>query len=415
MRACSRCAATNADTAKFCSECGAPLQPAAPREQRKVVTVLFCDVSGSTSLGERLDPEALRVVMSRYFDTARAAVERHGGTVEKFIGDAVMAVFGIPAAHEDDALRAVRAAVELRDGAEIAVRIGVNTGAVVTGGPDTLATGDAVNVAARLEQAADTGEILLGAETYALVQEVVDAELLPPLQAKGKSQPVTAYRLRALTGDRKRRDAAPMLGRARELGLLEQAFERTVQETTCHLFTVLGTAGIGKSRLVTEFLRGLDGARVVQGRCLSYGEGITYWPVVEVVKQLPRLPEDESVRAPLAVVFDDIQWGEATFLDLVEHVADLSRGVPIFLLCMARPELLDVRPGWGGGKHNASSVLLEPLARDFTESLARTLLGSDDAILTARIRDAADGNPLYVEEMVELARVSGGDVAVPPT
>jgi class 3 adenylate cyclase len=445
---CPRCATENADTAKFCGECGAPLLAAPAREQRKTVTVLFCDVSGSTALGERVDPEALRGIMSRYFETARAAIERHGGTVEKFIGDAVMAVFGVPVAHEDDALRAVRAAVELRGSVEIEVRIGVNTGEVVTGGADTLATGDAVNVGARLEQAASPGEILLGAQTYALVRDLVDAELLPPLEAKGKARPLTAYRLRSIVRESARRDAAPMIGRAGELELLARAYQRTVREQACHLFTVLGTAGIGKSRLVAEFLRDLDGARVVYGRCLSYGEGITYWPVVSVLKELGGGPDDAAVRAPVAavlgegdaattpteiawavrktlehaaletplvVVFDDIQWGEPTFLDLIEHVADLSRDASILLLCMARPELLDVRPGWAGGKHNATSVLLEPLPRDEIDALVRALFGGAGDDLVARIREAADGNPLFVEEMVELARVSGGDVAIPPT
>jgi class 3 adenylate cyclase/tetratricopeptide (TPR) repeat protein len=444
MTTCAHCGTENPDSAKFCNECGAAIAAPAPREQRKTVTVLFCDVSGSTSLGERVDPEALRAIMARYFDAARAAIERHGGTVEKFIGDAVMAVFGIPVVHEDDALRAVRAALELRDAVEIDVRIGVNTGEVVTSGAGTLATGDAVNVAARLEQAAGTGEVLVGEQTYALVRGAVDAELLPPIEARGKAEPLTAYRLQAVTGSLGRRDAAPMVGRAAELELLARAFERTVHEHACHLFTILGTAGIGKSRLVAEFLGQLRGARVVDGRCLSYGEGITYWPVVEVVKQLGDLPDEDTVRKPIAallgesdvvssppeiawavrkafehaaldgplvVVFDDIQWGEATFLDLIEHVADLSRGAPILLLCMARPELIDARPGWAGGKHNATTVLLEPLPRDAVEELLVALTGDVDD----RIREAADGNPLFVEEMVELARTRGGDVAVPPT
>jgi len=432
MTACAHCGDENPDTAKFCNECGTAFAAPERREQRKTVTVLFCDVSGSTALGERVDPEALRAIMGRYFDVARAAIERHGGTVEKFIGDAVMAVFGIPVVHEDDALRAVRAALEVRDAVEIDIRIGVNTGEVVTSGADTLATGDAVNVAARLEQAAGTGEVLLGEQTYALVRDAVDAELLPPLAAKGKAEPLTAYRLRAVTGAPQRRDGAPMVGRARELRLLAQAYERTKHEHACHLITILGAAGIGKSRLVAEFLRELHGARVVQGGCLSYGEGITYWPVVEVLKQLGtpveivfregttppeiawdvrRAFEHAALDGPLVVVFDDIQWGEATFLDLIEHVADLSRGAPIMLLCMARPELLDVRPGWCGGKHNATSVLLEPLPAEAVDELLRALAGEVDA----RIREAADGNPLFVEEMVELARASSGEVAIPPT
>jgi class 3 adenylate cyclase/tetratricopeptide (TPR) repeat protein len=436
MIQCARCGTANPETAKFCSECGAPLAVAPAREQRKVVTVLFCDVSGSTALGEGVDPEALREIMSRYFESARAAIERHGGTVEKFIGDAVMAVFGIPTVHEDDALRATRAALELRDAVEVDVRIGVNTGEVVTGGPEKLATGDAVNIAARLEQAAGTGEVLIGEQTYALVRHDVDAELLPPLDAKGKAEPLTAYRLRSISVSVSRRNAADMIGRARELELLQRAFERARDEHACHLFTILGPAGIGKSRLVSEFQSQLDGARVVGGRCISYGDGVTYWPVIEVLKRLDEPVEPVihdgttppeiawSVRKtlerialdePLVVVFDDIQWGEETFLDLIEHVADLSRGAPILLLCMARPELLDVRPGWGGGKLNATSVLLEPLPENETATLVRALLGVADDALVARIGDAADGNPLFAEEMVELALVSGGDVAVPPT
>jgi class 3 adenylate cyclase/tetratricopeptide (TPR) repeat protein len=446
---CSACGRDNPADARFCNSCGAPLEPAAaPREQRKVVTVLFCDVTGSTSLGEQLDPEAMRTVMARYFETARTAIERHGGTVEKFIGDAVMAVFGIPVVHEDDALRAVRAAAELRDAVEIDVRIGVNTGEVVTGGADTLATGDAVNVAARLEQAASPGEVFLGAATYALVRDAVDAELLPPLEAKGKAEPLTTYRLGDVRGETSRRDAAPMVGRADELELLRRAYERAVRERGCHLFTILGAAGVGKSRLVSELLATIEDARVLRGRCLSYGEGITYWPVVEVLKQLGDPGGDERVRRPisvllgeldapttpaetawavrkalefaaaelpLVVVFDDIHWGEPSFLDLIEHVADLSRDAPILLLCMARPELLDVRPGWSGGKLNATTVLLEPLGREETDQLVRGLLAADDESLVGRIGDAAGGNPLFVEEMVELAREFDGEVAVPPT
>jgi class 3 adenylate cyclase/tetratricopeptide (TPR) repeat protein len=446
---CSECGRENPDDSRFCNSCAAPLTPApAKREQRKVVTVLFCDVTGSTSLGEQLDPEAMRTVMARYFETARTAIERHGGTVEKFIGDAVMAVFGVPVVHEDDALRAVRAAAELRDAVEIDVRIGVNTGEVVTGGADTLATGDAVNVAARLEQAASPGEVFLGAATYALVRDSVDAELLPPLEAKGKAEALTAYRLGRVRGEAARRDGSPMVGRTDELELLQRAYERAVRERGCHLFTVLGAAGVGKSRLAAELLATIEDARVLRGRCLSYGEGITYWPVVEVLKQLGDPGGDERVQRPisvllgeldapttpaetawavrkalefaaaelpLVVVFDDIHWGEPSFLDLIEHIADLSRDAPILLLCMARPELLDVRPGWSGGKLNATTVLLEPLGREETDQLVRGLLSEDDESLVGRIGDAAGGNPLFVEEMVELARESDGEVAVPPT
>ena len=249
---CPACGAENRAGAKFCDNCAAALPAEAVREVRKVVTVLFCDVTGSTALGERLDPEQLRGVMSDYFAVARVAIERHGGTVEKFIGDAVMAVFGVPTVREDDALRAVRAALELSDGAQVDVRIGVNTGEVVTGTGETLVTGDAVNVAARLEQAAAPGEVLLGESTYRLVRDAVAAELVPPIEAKGKSDPLTAYRLRSLTGGAgyERRTDAPLVGRERERDQLDDAWERARTERACVQFTVLGSAGVGKSRLV---------------------------------------------------------------------------------------------------------------------------------------------------------------------
>jgi class 3 adenylate cyclase len=444
---CAGCGAENRDGARFCDTCGAPLAVEAPREQRKVVTVLFCDVAGSTALGESLDPEALRILMSSYFDVARGAIERHGGTLEKFIGDAVMAVFGVPTVREDDALRAVRAAEELRDGVAIDVRIGVNTGGVVTGTGDTLVTGDAVNVAARLEQAAAPGEVLLGAGTYRLVRDAVDAELIPPIEAKGKAEPLTAYRLRAVTGDVAvaRRSDAPLVGRCRERRMLVDAWDRCTSEGACSLFTILGSAGVGKSRLAAEFLAGLD-ARVVSGRCLSYGEGITYWPVVGAVKELlagsvapnatiaallgeGQAPADEiaiavrklfeaaAVDRPLVVVFDDIQWGELTFLDLIEHIGDWSRDAPILLLCLARPELLELRPNWGGGKLNATAVLLEPLSTTETDELIDELLDGRglDPTLRERIRASAEGNPLFVEQMLAMVEESPEQVTVPST
>ena len=475
MPRCGSCGHENREGARFCEACGGVLGGfVTAGEQRKTVTVLFCDVTGSTALGERLDPESLRGVMARYFDLARQVVERHGGSVEKFIGDAVMAVFGIPVLHEDDALRAVRAAAELRDGlaglneglvrdygTTLELRIGVNTGEVVTGTEERLATGDAVNVTARLEQAAQPGEILLGAETRALLRDAVVVEEMEPLELKGKTAPVAAYRLVSVRSEApSRRRAGVMVGRERELGRLQAAMAQAVVDGSCQLFTVLGAAGVGKSRLAHEFLDGLEGATVVRGCCLSYGEGITYWPVVEVLKQLlgaepeqrlaglgldasasraiqavlgdgslvasveeiawamRRLLEAVAMGAPLVVVLDDIHWGEEAFLDLVDHVADLSRDVPILLLCMARPELLDRRPSWGGGKLNATTVLLEPLAAGDADVLVSSLLDGTpaDEALRARILNAAEGNPLFVEEMVALLQGSpGGAVAVPPT
>ncbi|HEU5216962.1 MAG TPA: adenylate/guanylate cyclase domain-containing protein [Gaiellaceae bacterium] len=417
--------------------------------QRKTVTVVFCDVTGSTQLGESTDPEALRALLARYFERMNGIVEAHGGSVEKFIGDAVMAVFGVPAAHEDDALRACRAAVEMRDAFPelgISGRIGVNTGEVVTGTEERLATGDAVNVAARLEQAAQPGEALIGAETLGLVRTAVEIGDERKLELKGKTEPVPAWPLLAVSGEVERRFATPMVGRETELRRLRDAFEQAARDGSCQLFTVLGSAGVGKSRLAAEFLAGLD-ARVVRGRCLSYGEGITYWPVVEILKQLGTLPDGDAARPlrsvlgepeigaapdeiawgfrklleqeaqeqPLVCLLDDLHWGEETLLDLVEHVADLSRDAPLLLLCMARPELLERRPSWGGGKWNATTVLLEPLDAAETERLLAELGGVGDE-LRERIVRVAEGNPLFLEEMLALVRdSSGGEVEVPPT
>jgi class 3 adenylate cyclase/tetratricopeptide (TPR) repeat protein len=447
---CANCGQETPDGFPRCANCGAPLDAAPPaREQRKTVTVVFCDVTGSTELGESTDPEALRALLARYFERMKGIVEAHGGSVEKFIGDAVMAVFGVPVAHEDDALRACRAAVEMRDAFPelgIAGRIGVNTGEVVTGTEERLATGDAVNVAARLEHAAPAGEVLIGAETLRLVRAAVEIGDERRLELKGKSEPVPAYPLLAVTGELERRLATPMVGRGRELQGLRDAFARAVADRSCQLFTILGSAGVGKSRLAVEFLDGLE-AQIVRGRCLSYGEGITYWPVVEILKQLGTLPEGDAalpLRAllgetdapasadeiawgfrklleheaneqPLMVVLDDLHWAEETLFDLVEHVADLSRGAPILLLCMARPELLERRPSWGGGKWNATAVLLEPLDAAETERLLAELGDVPDE-LHERIVQVAEGNPLFLEEMLALVHDSGGgDVEVPPT
>jgi class 3 adenylate cyclase len=293
------------------------------------VTIVFSDITGSTALGERLDPEALRLVMMRYFDAMRVILEHHGGTVEKFIGDAVMAVFGVPVVHEDDALRAVRAAAEMREALEdlnkelerdydvaIAHRIGVNTGEVVAGAADqTIATGDAVNTAARLEQGAASGEILLGERTYQLVRDAVVAEQVAPLEAKGKADPVTTWRLISVyasaEGIARRRDV-PIVGRERELRLLREAFDRAVADRACVLFTILGTPGVGKSRLVEEFLERVE-AQVLRGRCLPYGDGITYWPVVEMLTHaadLSDLDGVDEVRTKLRRLTDDDAEGD---------------------------------------------------------------------------------------------------------
>ncbi len=413
--------------------------------------------------------------MTRYFDVMREVIEFHGGAVEKFIGDAVMAVFGVPTVHEDDALRACRAALEIHErladldeavrgerGASVEWRIGINTGEVVAGDSASgqrIVTGDAVNVAARLEGAAAPGEILLGADTYALVRADVTAEAVDALSLKGKAEPVPAWRLTAVSGAIGRRVRpleAPLVGRRRPLRLLDDAFREAVEERICHLFTILGVAGVGKSRLVDEFTASLaEEAQVASGRCLAYGHGITYWPVAEAIRDGAAIAEDavsevaiDRLRAvlavepdadrvvpvighllgvtgsppapeeifwairktfeamarhrPLVLVFDDVHWGEPTFLELVEHVADWTRDAPILLIVMARAELLEKRPAWGGGKRWVTTMSLEPLSEVESEELVTSLLGRAElpADLRTQISHAAEGNPLFVEELL---------------
>jgi class 3 adenylate cyclase/tetratricopeptide (TPR) repeat protein len=472
---CPNCGKQSPEGFRFCGFCSAPLTPGEGHEVRKVVTVVFCDVIGSTSLGERLDPESLRGVMSRYFDVARAALERHGGTVEKFIGDAVMAVFGVPVAHEDDALRAARAAFELREslvelneelertwGAHLGVRIGINTGDVVAGDPasgQSFVSGDVVNVAARLEQGAQPGEILIGADTLPLLRGAVQVESVEPLTVRGKAEPVIAFRLievAAGAGRVARRLDSPMVGRDVELQQLIDAFARAVRGTDCQLVTVLGVAGVGKSRLTRELLSRLaDAPRVLEGTCLSYGEGITFWPIAEMVKHaagiddsddaatardkigellrgagddaslirdrvaaaigladaqgalqetfwaVRRLFEVLASKQPVVAVFEDIHWAEATLLDLIAYVAGFSHAYPILLLCTARPELVDERPDWGGA---GSVVSLSPLRDEEGARLVQNLIGQSTlpAQIRGRILDVAEGNPLFVEEMLRM-------------
>jgi class 3 adenylate cyclase/tetratricopeptide (TPR) repeat protein len=448
---------------------------------RRTVTVLFCDIVGSTALGERLDPEAVRHVIQRYFEEARAALEQHGGSVEKFIGDAVMAVFGIPQLHEDDALRAVRAAAELRRrvaalneeltrdrGASIAVRIGINTGEVIAG--DTaagqqLVTGDAVNVAARLEQAAAPGEILIGDTTRRLLPDAIRVEGLTLHELKGKSERVPAWHLLEVPADVPgfaRGIDAPFVGRERELGVLREAFQLAATGT-CRLVTVLAPPGLGKSRLARELAAEVHvRARVVVGRCISYGEGLTYRPLGEIVSQVAGHEEGELARIagseesaqlvvariagaigrgsaagrpeeiawavrrlfetlarerPLVAVLDDIHWAAPAFLDLIEYVASFASG-PILLLALARPDLLDARGSWATPRPGAALLTLEPLS----ERDAAMLVGGlpNGKALTgherARIVAAAEGNPLFVEQMLaHRLDEPGNGLPVPPT
>jgi class 3 adenylate cyclase/tetratricopeptide (TPR) repeat protein len=482
---CSHCGRQNTDDARFCSGCAALLvrEHAPPRAVRKVVTVLFCDLVESTPLGERLDPESLRRVMARWHEGMRTVLERHGGTVEKFVGDAVMAVFGFPVAHEDDALRAVRAASEMRltlavlnldlkrdHGGELESRTGISTGEIVAGAGETIVTGDAVNVAARLEQSAGGGEILLADPTFRLVQDEAAVEPVDELALKGKAQPVLAWRLLSVFPDVPafaRPFATRFVGREQEHAALAAVFARAVSEKRCQLVTVVGQPGIGKSRLLREAVAAVgDDARVLVGRCLPYGEGITYWPLVEIVKEVaweePRaviselLGEDElgdlvaelvaaavgageragsmdethwAVRKlmealarerPLVVVFEDLHWAEPTFLDLVEYVGGFSTGRPILLLASARPELLETRPAWAKLRSTSQLLLLEPLAEPEVDALidARIEAGALSERLRARVLEAAEGNPLFVEQLLAMQAGGGdadGEVGVPST
>ncbi len=465
---------------------------------RKTVTVVFSDLIGSTSLGESMDSESLRELLHRYFDAMQGVLERHGGAVEKFIGDAIMAVFGLPKLREDDALRAVTAALEMQDalaslneelergwGVRLANRTGVNTGEVVAGdvtAGQRLVTGDTVNVAARLEQAAGAGEVLLGDLTYRLVRDRVEVETVAPLDLKGKAEPVPAYRALGLM----EADSAgeghegPLVGRQRELGQLLGAYSEAVAGDRCRLATVFGSPGMGKSRLVAELVGQVGrAAAVVRGRCLSHGRGITFWPVVEIVRKAAGILEEDppdvarakiadlahddavarrvatavglskeefpveetfwgvrklfetmAAARPLVVVFEDVHWAESTMLDLVEHVLGSSER-PILLVCLARHELLDIRPAWE--KLSGSSVVsLEPLSPNDAARVAENLLGNAelDSDVRARIVEAAEGNPLFVEQMLSMMVDEGAlrqedgrwvpvgsadEISVPPT
>ncbi len=461
-------------------------------EERKFATVLFADIVGSTAYGEAHDPEIVREALGRTFAGWRQIITAHGGTVEKFIGDAVMAVFGVPVAHEDDPERAVRAAFALRervrteeDGAPFDIRIGIASGEVVSGGAEDggqfLVTGPSVNLAARLQHAASAGEILVDPLTRKLCQHVVAFDPGRPIEAKGIGR-VEACPAREITARLpSARPAfgelrAPLVGRHRELELLDTTYERLCEERRPALLTIFGPAGIGKSRLVEDWTA-RKGHTALVGRCLPYGEGITFWPVKEmlhvesaitasdgrdevtakvraavlrafgegdadadaVARRLAVLignlsaeeaiPDVQSAnvaaelrwavrryverraKEALVVVFEDVQWAEPGLLDLIEHLAEWTRA-PVLVACLARPELLDVRPGWGGGKTNAAALTLEPLTYEDTRMLIGGLLGipHPPTELVDDICPRSDGNPLYVEEflrtMIETARIT---------
>jgi class 3 adenylate cyclase/tetratricopeptide (TPR) repeat protein len=475
MLTCANCGEQNPERARFCLNCGASLVAEQRRGARKVVTVVVCDISGSTALGERLDPESLGRVMARYFERTRAVLERHHGLVQKFIGDAVVATFGVPVVREDDALRAVRAAAAMQDavaeldtegGPAIEVRIGVSTGEVMVeeAGGDPLVIGEAVNLATRLQAAAGPGEVLLDRRTWHLARDALVAAEVEGVGGSGglkdRSPVERAWRLVDVSPDalgHARRSDNPLVGRLAELQLFDWVFQRTVRTSTCHLLTVLGPAGVGKSRLVAAAVDALDDtATVLSGQCSSDAEGSSFWPVAEIVRRAAEIKTTDSPeqaetkleellgvpdagqvadrlgrliglrpapvtsedavwavrrflevladRQPLVVVIDDLHWAQPALLDLVEQVVGLAREARLLLVAVARPELLEQRPGWSGGRLNASTMLLEPLAADEAATLLEHLAG--EAALprdaTERITRTAEGNPLFLEELLAM-------------
>jgi class 3 adenylate cyclase/tetratricopeptide (TPR) repeat protein len=437
--------------------------------ERKLATVLFADLVSSTEFVAGQDPEITRRRVKRFFDGVRHCIETHGGTVEKFAGDAVMAAFGIPLAHEDDAERAVRAGLGIRDLVKdlgLQARVGIEAGEVVVDETDsTFATGEAVNLAARLQQAAAPGEILVGDAAYRLTQGQVEVEDAGPLELRGFRNPISAYRaIAALDGQPALpKISAPFFGRESELELLENTYARTMRDRRPQVFTVYGEPGVGKSRLIREFLAGVEGATILAGRALPYGEGVTYWPLAEMVKAAAGITDDDPMETakqklieccgdeaiaellglasgvmeavegergqpeiawaarefvdeladvqPLIMVFEDIHWAEEPLLELIDHIAQWVRERALLIICLARPELLDVRPGWGGGRVRSTAIELEPLGREDSEALAGALLKEQQVPEQVRDRllDKTEGNPLFVEETVRMLLEEGAD------
>jgi class 3 adenylate cyclase/tetratricopeptide (TPR) repeat protein len=477
MPACPACRASNAADSRFCSACGARLIADPAALTRKTVTTLHSDLAGFTTLSERLDPESMHSVMGRYFTAMHTAIERHGGQVEKYIGDAIMAIFGHPHLHEDDALRAARCAMEMRDaltllnreleagwGVTLHARYGLATGEVAfarVGSQPFFALGDAVNLAQRLEAAAPADEVLINRETARLLGSSARLQRLDPLNLKGKSEPVPAWRLVALLPAGEAAPLAPatrMVGRDGELEVLRGALADVEAERRCRLVTVLGAAGVGKSCLVRSFLSEAErSATTLFGRCLSYGEGITFWPLAAIVEQVAgradesaiaaflgddkdgrwvaervaravgfapgaaaieeiqlavrRLLEAAARRRTVVVVVEDIQWAEPTLLGVLEHVASYARDVPLLLVCLARPELVNRRPGWPV----AHTVRLGPLSESASGRLLEQLdpVMAVDADERARLLAAAEGNPFFLEQLVAMRQETGSIAAIP--
>jgi class 3 adenylate cyclase/predicted ATPase len=476
LATCGSCATENPPQARFCLACGSPVGIAVESVRvRRLATVVFCDLVGSTALGDRLDPETLRTVMQAYYGAMRTAIERHGGLVEKFIGDAVVGVFGIPQTHEDDALRALRAAFEMRDaipdlnarlgtyGVALQVRLGLQSGEVFS--DDAAATfgaiaGDAFNVAARLQASAAAGEVVVGGAAARLLGPWAVLDDVPLLVVPGRDAPVTRFLATGLAPAAPGRGAA-LVGRGRPLRTLRQAFDEAVEDRACVLVTVLGPAGIGKTRLRTEFCEEVASeATVLVGQALPYGDGTTYAPIVEAIRMacgrhhlppaetenrlrallgdapdadavcerlldmlglgggaatgetswaLRRLVERLAATRPVVLVFDDLHWAQEPLLELLDGLVDRVRA-PVLLLCLARPDLLETRAAWGGGKARSASMTLEPLAAEPAAELAATLLGSATAPeMIERVTRSAEGNPLYLEQLAAMVRDGGPD------
>ncbi len=495
MLTCSVCGQDNPSGARFCLACGAALgAPEQLREERKVVTVLFADLVGFTSRAEQLDPEDVRAVLAPYWQRLRSELERFGGTVEKFIGDAVMALFGAPVSREDDPERAVRAALAIRDWAReeegLQVRIAVTTGeALVLLGArpsegEGMAAGDVVNTAARLQAAAPVNGVLVAESTFRATRDVIDYEEREPVVAKGKAEPIRVWEVvnaRSRLGmDLEQRALLPLVGRTRELDALLGAFDRASEAREPQLVTLVGAPGIGKSRLVAELFQRIEALPELvwwrQGRALPYGDGVSFWALGEMVKAQAGIQENDALdvarqklwesvdsavggddrdwvmqkllpligaeqpegdgqnesfsawrryleglaeQHPLVLVFEDLHWADDGLLDFVDNLADWSSGVPLFVVGTARPELLDRRAGWGGGKLNATTLALSPLAdAEAAQIISRVL---EQALLSADTQqlllERAGGNPLYAEQFARLyvERGSAEDLPLPET
>ncbi|HEX2646941.1 MAG TPA: adenylate/guanylate cyclase domain-containing protein, partial [Candidatus Dormibacteraeota bacterium] len=457
-------------------------------EERRIVTVLFADMVNSTALGEKLDPEEMRGILARYYAISRELVEEHGGTVEKFIGDAVMAVFGLPSAHGDDPDRAVAAALAMRDrirsdaelGKRTAIRFGVSTGEVVASRDqsrgDFLITGDATNVAARLQQAAEPWAILASDRTFRAALHFAFGEEVR-IAAKGKAAPVLARVVIGPCAPAKgpRRPALPLVGRENDLAQLQLAARRAVNDKRPSMVSLIAPAGTGKTRLVEEFLDWLPtiapNATVAIAQCLPYGQQLTYWPLRQVVFALTDTHEDtppaqvreaiaswlrevgvenadrdarllaatigeggtEGVdkdllfaawrsaleatarRNPVVLVFEDLHWSSDSLLDLAEFVMQPRGEAALLMIDLARPELLDRRPSWGGGRLNHLAIALEPLGKAEIANMVRHLLDADDPDLVQLVADRSEGNPFYAGELVRSFLEQGSLERLPDT